>query len=501
MLKQKLILSYGVKIAMQFVQVAVTIVVARVAGAEVLGTVAFGLAYVSMFIFISDLGLGSAHIKLVSEGRDEAACNGTYVRLQGIFVAVFFVVVLLFFLSQKYLLGYHFESAVHEQVILVTLAAVTITRAFFIFQTCFSSKTQQARQDIPTFIELIVFQSLRLLVVLLGYQALAIAFTRLTAVIVMVPVYFYLFRDFKVGKFDKKLAKQYFLISLPVLVTDFVDSLTTYIDKVLLQHMTNSAEVGYYVAGFKIGSFILMIGASVGLLFFPTFSKAIAQKSFQRVNDISRKFERFSLAFVFPVTAVLSINADVIVNTILGSQYAKSIPVLSIINISAFTFTFITPYGNVLSGDGRFKLIAKLYIADLIFFLTLVYLMVSPGMFNLGSTGLAAALLFAKVFLGVLFIFSVRAKLKEIHVLPGFKLLLFGVLYSGLAFWLYQGIQMTLLYKALFSLAYFAGYWGLGMLFRLIPKQDWLMLAELINLKKMLSYVKSEMKTDGKDKE
>jgi O-antigen/teichoic acid export membrane protein len=479
---------------MQLIQVAVTIVVARVAGASVLGTVAFGTAYVSMFIFISDLGLGSAHIKLVSEGKNESACNGTFVRMQAILVGVFFIVVLGFFLSQKYIFGYSFESHVHEKVIIVTLIAVTLSRALYFFRICFISKTQQAKQDIPDLFELLIFQALRLIVVLLGYRALAIAFSKLAAVIIITPVYIILFKNFNVGKFDRKLAKKYFLISFPVIIISLVGTVTFYLDKVLLQYLTNSAEVGYYVAGFKIGSFILMIGTSVGLLFFPTFSRAISEKNFDRINSIIKKYEKFSLSFVFPVTIILSIYSNVIVNTVLGDEYEKTIPILSIINISAFVLNLVTPYGNALTGSGLFKLVAKLYFINLLFFVSIAFFMVSPGMLNLGSTGIAASLLSSNLFLGTLFIIFVRFKIKKIKVLPGFWILVYGTIFSIIASWIYLKFQLAWHLKILFVGTYFAVYWGLGMAFGLIHRQDWRMLWELVNFRKIAIYVKSEMR-------
>jgi len=501
MLTQKLVLSYFSKIFMQVIQVAVTIVVARAAGASVLGTVAFGMAYVSMFIFISDFGLGVAHIKLVSEGKDEATCNGTFMRIQAVLVGIFFIFVLGIFLFQKYIFAYRFESPVHEKVIIVTLIAVTLDRALYIFKTNFMSKTEQAKQDIPDFIELLVFQSLRLIVVLFGYKALAIAFSKLIAVIVITPVYFILFKNYVVGKFDKNLAKQYSLISFPVMIIVIVNSFTQYADKVLLQYLSNSAEVGYYVAGFKIGSLILMIGTSVGLLFFPTFSSAISENNFDRINSIIKKYEKFSLSFVFPVTIILSIYSDVIVNAILGLEYVKTIPVLSIINISAFIYTFIIPYGNALTGSGLFKVVAKVYFVKLLFFLSLTWFMVSPGTMNLGSIGLAVSLAASNIFLGGLFIFSLRTKLKKIKVLPGLKLLVFGTIFSIIAFWIYRVIQLTFVMKILFVVLYFAGYWGGAAAFKLIHRQEWSLLWELIDVKKMAAYIKSEMinqhKTSG----
>lgn len=67
MLAQKLILGYDSKIVIQFIQIAAGILVAIIAGPTVLGAVAFGLAFVSMFEFLADLGIGTAHIKLISE--------------------------------------------------------------------------------------------------------------------------------------------------------------------------------------------------------------------------------------------------------------------------------------------------------------------------------------------------------------------------------------------------------------------------------------------------
>ena len=78
MLAQKIMLSYGSRLFIQLIQIIASIVVARVAGPTVLGTVAFGLAFVSMFEFLASFGIGPAHVKLVSEGQDLGKCISTY---------------------------------------------------------------------------------------------------------------------------------------------------------------------------------------------------------------------------------------------------------------------------------------------------------------------------------------------------------------------------------------------------------------------------------------
>ncbi len=101
MLAQKLILSYATKIIVQLIQMVATIVVARIAGPTVLGTVAYGLAFVSMFLFIADLGVGTAHIKLVSEGQDLGKCNSTYTTIRLSTIALYVLVVLSVYLFQN----------------------------------------------------------------------------------------------------------------------------------------------------------------------------------------------------------------------------------------------------------------------------------------------------------------------------------------------------------------------------------------------------------------
>ncbi len=81
MLKQKLSLSFLSKLIVQAIQLFSTIIVARVAGPSVLGTVSFGLAFVGMFRFIASLGLGSAHFKIMHEGYDQKDCTTTYAVL------------------------------------------------------------------------------------------------------------------------------------------------------------------------------------------------------------------------------------------------------------------------------------------------------------------------------------------------------------------------------------------------------------------------------------
>jgi O-antigen/teichoic acid export membrane protein len=493
MLKQKLALSYLSKIIIQGFQIGVTIVVARVAGAGVLGTVAFATSFISLFLVFFDMGQGVAHIKLVSEGTDEAKCNGIFFRIQIILSFLFFLIALGFFLFSKFFLHNTFESPVHEKVVLITIFTISIGNLFSIPRTSFNARVEQARADIPDLLRQIFYQVLRLTVVIMGYGALAITWSNFAATIIIIPLYLYLFRGVKWAKWDPELFKKYFAIALPVFITNIVDILSSNSDKVLLQYFYNSKEVGYYVAGFSIGGLIMMVGNSAGLIFLPTFSKDISNNNFGNVSRLLEKFERFTWLFIFPVTLITSIGSDIIVNLVLGKEYAKTIPVLSIINFSAFFFTYFMIYGVILSGKGFFRLTAKIYFAKLFFLLGSALVLLHPGLLDMGSKGLAICLLFSNLFAGLLFMYFVRRLVKEVTIIPSIRIILFSLLFTLPAILIYNvadNIFIKILILGFIPLT----FWGASWILKLSGKEDFLLLISLINPKLMRKYIKDEIR-------
>jgi len=498
MLKQKLILSYSTRILLQLLQVAVTIVVARVAGPTVLGTIAFALAFVSLFGFISDLGISTAYIKSINEGVEPSRAHGTFVRIQLALLFLFFICVVGYFLIQKYILGYKFESKTHEYVIWIYIGVVTIQRLFEIIKAMFQAKTEQAKNDIPDFIYSFIYQVFRLIVVLLGYAAIALAFSNLIAGIIMIPVYFYLFKTYKIGPFDKQLAISYFKISIPLVIILIAHTIMEQSDKVLLQYLSNSENVGYYTAGFRIGGFVKLISVVVGALFFPLFTKAIANDDVAFINDKIHKFESFMLSFIFPAVLFAAIFSDVIVKVLLGTRYLPTIPILSIITLSMFYETLWQPYGNTLMAKGKFYLVAIFYVVQIIIYVGLSILALDPDLLNMGGFGLACAVFLSIIFVNSMFIIFSKKYIKDLKLLPAFKMYIFSISFGIITFLFYQKFMNEPIEKLFFAIAFVPLYFGLAYILKLVHREEWLMVFTLFNFKKMKDYVKGEFKQKEK---
>jgi len=493
MLGQKLALSYGSRIILQFVQIIVTIFVARVAGPTVLGTIAFGMAFVNMFAFIADLGIPTAYIKCINDGDNEAEANGTYLRLQLGLIGLFFITVTSWLLIQKYGFKYQFESKTHEIVIIIFIAALTLQRLYQSVKTIFIARTEQAKQDIPDFIFTLIYQIFRLSVVLIGYRAIAIALSNLAATVLILPLYIFLLRPYPIGKFNKVIAKKYYKIALPVILILIAQTVLMQSDKVILQYFANSESVGLYTAGFRIGGFVQMIANIVGVLFFPMFTKAIAENNTQLINVIIRKFERFMFAFIFPATIIAAIYSDVIVKIILGDLYLPTIPILSIITISMFILTLFQPYGNAILAKGRFYHGALVYSIQLIFFILLVILFLNLKSLNNKGLGVAWAVLLSNILLGILFVYFSKKNITQLIILPSFKLALYALVVSITAYVIYISLGESYIMKGIFGVFFFIVFWGLGSLLKIIKLSDWSMLFNIINLRKLIRYIKTEV--------
>lgn len=494
MLAQKLILSYFSKILIQLLQMLAMFIVARIVGPSVLGVVAFGLAFVSMFNIVADLGLSSAHIKLISEGQDESKCIGTFARLKILLTIIYVLVTLGFFLTQKYFLNVKFDTDEQEIVIYIYLAINTISQLFYIANSTFAAKTEQAKQDLPNIIQTFTYQILRVIVVLLGFRAIGLSVSNLIAVILVIPIYIYLFKGHKIGEFDRSLAKRYMSISLPVIVILVSQTIVFNTDRVILQYLTNSEEVGYYSAGFSLSQFIRLIESSAGLLFFPLFSSHIANGEYEKMNQSVRKYEKFNFAFVLPLVAVVSICSDLVVRVTLGQKFINTIPILGIITISMYVSVINLPYVNMITGKGLFGLSAGLYVISVFFFILSAFIFVSPLVLNLKGIGIALSLLTSNVAIGIMFMLSVKKKIPDAKVLGDIKLFFFGVGYSLVALLIYQTLIQGVVSKIIFIAVFILFYIGFTRMSKMVSYEDYRMIKELIDYKKMYTYIKEEIK-------
>lgn len=493
MLKQKFVLSYASQLIIQFLSIVASIVIARVAGPNVMGKITFGLSYVNMFGFLTQLGLGAAHIKLVSEGQPLDKCLGTYIRLITYTTSLFVIVTLSFFLIQKYGFKVDFEGFQTEYCIYTSILVAVITSAIAVTQTTFAANIQQAKQDIPNIAVNIISTVAKITIVLLGFRVLMLASWNVVHTVMLLGVSVFLLRKQVIGEYDKELAKKYFAISAPLLLVGISNSLIMNLDKVLLKFFVSATEVGYYGASFRIGGFIQLIAVNIGALFFPLFSSYIAKGELAELKAKVNQYHRISLIFVLPFVLFIMIFSSTIVRLLLGKLYEPSVIPMAIITLALYVFTNSIPYGNILIAAGRYKRAAINQVYVFIVYLIMLVTLTHPALLNLKSVGTALALLAMYCVSYWVNRFSTKDVVKIKINTDELKIVMVALIAFTAFGIIYQHIMGNLIFEALIGVAFFVTLYGTLLITGIVSKNDVRFLKQALNPQQMRDYIKTEL--------
>ena len=498
MLKQQFVIQFGAQFGTKILVMIAGLVVARVAGPEVVGTIVYGTAFISIWAFITGL-FGIGHIKLISEGKPISECLTTYSVLQGGSIIIYSLCVFGAFLMQKYFWG-GFPSSIHETVIIILFITALFNEFLLLGNVTFMAKLEQVKANYPLVIKSIVYNALRIIIVLLGLRAIGLATVHLIGAAIAIPLAWRLIKQLKFGKFDKTLLKSHIQYAIPNFLFVLINKITEYSDKLLLEHFNDTTELGYYSAAFSIGGMFLLISHSVGYIFFPLFSGMIAEKNWDAVNQKIKSFQRFITLFIFPMVCLLAIIGGPLLITLIGSKYEPSVLPFKIIIFATYLSLIGMPYGNIIEGMGRFYLNSFINFLCLIVFVISIYFLTSPNFLGLGAVGVAINLIVFKFARNVLYmIFSHRIgelKLSLTNILP--YLIIAGITYLFIYNEAYFN-SWTALWWLLISPIYLLAIYAVLYLLGFLTNKDINQFLDIINIKKLIAYIGIELKNKDKD--
>lgn len=494
MLKQKFILHFSTGILGQLITAVTGIVVARLAGPEVIGTVAYGVAYVSIFGF--GLGLfGSSHMKLVSEGQNQGNCVKTFTVLQSLNIILFILIFSAWFLYQLFISQYPFQK---EQlwVIIIYFVFFVISQFLSMWQINFSATLEIAKNSIPLLLQNIVYNSTRIIVVLAGLGAIALSASNMTGLLVALPITYYYLRKLPAGRFDKELMRKYLSISLVFFIIGICSTLTNNLGRLFLERYESVKEIGLFTAGNSIASMLLLISTTTGTIFFPLFSKLVSENNYEKINRQIEVFERITLIFLAPLVFMIALFSTSIIVLLLGSRYEPSGHILSILIIVALIQVVTLPYSNLIAGRGMFKTLSIISIVQLILFVASLFLFLDHRFLGLGATGLAWSSAVSNLFLALCSIIISVWRLDIIAIKRNYKyyltsVFLFIILFSVLS---KEVISNNIYVEVSIGLTIITGYYIILYCLQWVKKDDFRLLLDFVNFRKLMNYLKSDLK-------
>jgi O-antigen/teichoic acid export membrane protein len=489
----------------------------RYMGAEDFGIIGFGLAFVGLFAFLSELGFNRAHIKRVSEGQDLEKCIGTFFVIKLVLTTIMVACVLSAIFFWKFVVGRGFESPEHEKVIYIFIVYHAILSLTAVPIATFSARRESAKQTIPALFEPFTRVPLSIIVAVGSFGVIALAGSYLLGVVALAIVAIILFRRYPFGKFDSKMFRSYFKFALPIALASSIGIISVNVDKVWLQLFWGSTHVGYYFSVQRIIVFLISISAAVTVLLLPTLSEHHGKNEIKKIRNLTIEAERYVSMIVLPFGILLFVLSRPILNLFSPEIAENSSEILQIMTIYSILFSFTVIFSSQIIAIDRPGLAVKIGISMASLNIILNTLLIPKdirslgiNLFGMGAEGAALATAISAAF-GLIMYKIFTRKLTGTKWNPKILLHLGAAVIMGatiyyisniFSIWdwfnpLWSGIIDLLLYIGLLLIICILAlgiYFGMLFLLREFTRDDLKLFLNILNLKEMKKYISSELK-------
>ena len=466
------------------------------------GVVGFAYGFVALFSIFGDLGFGQAHIKRISEGKDLGKCVSTFASIKIVVTGALAATTILSIAIWKYVIGRGFESPLHEQAVYLLLAYFVVSSLTQTFTNTFSAKKEIAKVQLPYFIFTLIRVLLTIFVAFFGWGVLALASTYLIGEIIHFGLAFYFFRKYIVKKPSIDYIKSYTKFAFPMAIASASSIVILNVDRVIIQLFWGAQQVGEYFAVFNLSRFIINFSSAVAILLLPTISEFHANNNMEDIRKLTLTSERYLSMITFPIVVLLVVMAEPVILILLSNQYLPALTVLRILPFFVLFEVLSQPYLSQLQGMNMPHIVRNRIVLMMIVSVVLNLVLVpvdiqSLGLklAGLGATGSAIAIVIA-YFVG--FITTRVYAFRIVKIKGNNKIVLHMVaslIMGGIVYFTIQMIHIARWYElmgicVLGVLIYFCILY----LAREFKKEDLNLFLDTLNIKKMTSYIWSEVR-------
>jgi O-antigen/teichoic acid export membrane protein len=362
--------------------------ITRYLGAEVLGTISWTLALIATFNVISDLGLNSAHIKRVSEGKDINDCVSTFIVSKLLLTSLMVVSVIASVLVWTNVLGQPLTETSMSLIGLFILSIVFFDIAQIATVT-YNARMEIAKSQISSVIEILVRVPLIVFVAINRMSDIALAYAYVLGALGFAIVALFLLSRERIEWKRPTLFRSYMAFAIPISTILIMGALANNIDKLLIGGFWNAELVGYYTGSKSLLMIFAIFGTAAATLAFPAFSKMHSEGNMDMVRRGTLEAEKYVSMFTLPIIAVIVLFPTGVATVLLGGGFAQSGDSLRFLAISTFFTLLIGIYSSQIYAINRQELTAKLTFVSLVILLILLIILVPSSLGGIELPGLA----------------------------------------------------------------------------------------------------------------
>jgi len=389
----------------QIVRYMFTILVSRLAGAELLGFYAIGNTITRLSEVTAKMGLDEGVLKFVSRDssnrKSVVDSIGSAVKIS--FLGSATLMILQFFLSDWLAIEFFNET---DPYLILVLKCYAFSLPFAALMSILVNSTQGYKTLRYKILVSEVLNSSFLLTffIFLGITfdyKVAILFSPLiTMVFAFIVIGFILFKKFGIGPIDiGKSSMDYSLLSfsIPIMFAAVISTFLHWIDILMIGAYLNVTEVGLYHPAARTSGLIRVIFISFASIFSPIISELHAKKDFPTMNYYFKLVTRWILIVTIPVVILFLLIPEKIM-LIFGAEFSVTKSAFSILVLSAFIQAMFGLGGSALVMTGH----SRINLYNIIFAIILNVVINSILIPKMGLEGAAVGTLCALLSIGIM---------------------------------------------------------------------------------------------------
>jgi O-antigen/teichoic acid export membrane protein len=333
-------------------------------GAEGAGQYGLLASYLTVFNFFVDLGMSQLVIKKMSEDKEKIGKYlSTYFVIQTILAVIFMLIMDLFVYFAEY--PQFLKNALYITSLGLFLTSITLP-----FRTVIIASQNLTITAKVNFFNSLINAGMMFSAVYFELGIFFLAFIA-SAISIFDLIVYGIFVQYKLVKFklefDREFIKQLFIATLPFTLLTFF-SIYNRIDGLLLPHLRNFTEAGYYSAAYKIWDILAYFPAVIGITLYPFFAGSITRGLMDQVKIGLETYSRYMIAIAVPLTIGSFILSEQLA-TIFGDEFAPAAPAVWLL-VMGVSILFIYSPANSLIVSQRTRTATKVTGINLLFNLT-----------------------------------------------------------------------------------------------------------------------------------
>lgn len=492
-----------------------------------IGQLTAAMGFLGILFFVTDLGMGQAHIKRVSEGRDPGDCFATFAVFKLVSTLLFVAVALGGMWVYAGLLGKPFETTTLP-ILLVVLVYYVAKSLQEVGQSSFDARLETARSQLTSFLDTLV-RTVLTIIAALGFAALVqrtgplvgrvapegwagwvvenpgLALAVATAaggVAAAVAALVMLFRALERGRFRWELLKDYASFALPLFLASAVGIIAQNVDAFTLGLFLDTHETGVFGGIRRIVAVLGGFALPVSTLLFPAMSAAAARADRESIQRTMDRSIRYLSMLIVPMCAFTAVFAEPIIRMFIGDAFVEGAPALAVFCLYTIVITVAMPHMNLVLALGRSDVAARVGLSTAIVIIVGNLVLVPNDIQSLGIRLAGLGVLgtsIATLASGLVFYGGARYATWK---LDGYRerghlwrhLLSAGVMVGVLLALHATALPMTRWYAVAAFVPLGALVYGLGLLLlRELRREDWDYFWESVHPGEMLRYTRGEL--------